>query len=162
MKTVYLAGPILGCTGSEAKDWRKYVADALGKQEIRGVSPLRCEPRIGKRYSAQYSDPKFGTARAIGAKNMFDVRECDITLAYIPKPPLTFHGVVGIHSLGTVTELAWAAWERKPTILVSNDPFILAHPILSANAGWLLETLDEAIEVCVGVLGGYTIGGKYI
>lgn len=156
-QTVYLAGPIMGCTKTEANDWRLDFAQQLANHDIRGVSPLRCEPLIGTRYTMQYADPKFGTARVIGAKNMFDVRQCDMTLAYIPKP------LPGrIHSLGTVSELAWAKWEGKPTILVSDDPYILEHPVLGANAGWLLDNLDDAMEVIVGVLGGYTIGGKNV
>ena len=156
-QTVYLAGPIMGCTRTEANDWRIEFARQLADNDIRGVSPLRCEPLIGERYSMEYADPKFGTARAIGAKNMFDVRQCTMTLAYIPMPDIG-----QFHSLGTISELAWAAILGKPTILVSNDAFILDHPVLGANAGWLLENLDDALEVIVGVLGGYTIGGKNV
>ena len=156
-QTVYLAGPIMGCTRTEANDWRIEFARQLADNDIRGVSPLRCEPLIGERYSMNKPDPKFGTARAIAAKNMFDVLACDMTLAFIPKPePGRFH------SFGTMCELAWAKMASKPTILVSNDPFIQAHPVLGANAGWLLENLEDALEVIVGVLGGYTIGGKNV
>ena len=155
--TVYLAGPIMGCTKTEANDWRIDIAKQLAFNDIRGVSPLRCEPLIGERYSMNYPDPKFGTARVIAAKNMFDVLNCDMTLAYIPKPP---HGAY--HSFGTMCELAWAKMASKPTILVSDDPYIMEHPVLGANAGWLLDTLDDAIEVIVGVLGGYTVGGRNV
>ena len=155
--TVYLAGPIMGCTQGEANDWRIDFAEQLAYNDIRGVSPLRCEPLIGVRYSLQYADPKFGTARAISSKNMFDVRACDMTLANIPKPEDGRY-----HSFGTVCELAWAHWEGKPTILVSDDPFIQAHPVIGANAGWVLDNLDDALEVIVGVFGGYTIGGKNV
>ena len=156
-QTVYLAGPIMGCTRTEANDWRIEFARQLADNDIRGVSPLRCEPLIGERYSMEYADPKFGTARAIAAKNMFDVLNCDMTLAYIPKP------VGGMyHSFGTVCELAWAKMAAKPTILVTDDPYIMQHPVLGANAGWLLENMEDALEVIVGVLGGYTIGGKNV
>ena len=155
--TVYLAGPVMACTWGEANDWRIEFAKQLAFNDIRGVSPLRCEPLIGARYSMNHPDPKFGTARVIGAKNMFDVRQCDMTLAYIPKPEPG-----RVHSLGTVTELAWAKMKEKPTILVSDDPFILEHPVLSACSGWVLTNLDDALEVIIGVLGGYTIGGKNV
>ena len=155
--TVYLAGPIMGCTVEEANDWRIDFAEQLAFNGIRGVSPLRCEPLIGERYSMHYPDPKFGTARVIGAKNMFDVRQCDMTLAYVPKPEPG-----RVHSLGTISELAWAAILGKPTLLVSDDPFILEHSVLSACSGWVLTNLDDALEVIIGVLGGYTIGGKNV
>ena len=74
-QTVYLAGPIMGCTRTEANDWRIEFARQLADNDIRGVSPLRCEPLIGEHYSMEYADPKFGTAKAIGSKNMFDVHQ---------------------------------------------------------------------------------------
>lgn len=156
-KTVYLAGPILHCNKMEANDWREYVADALAPHGIIGVSPLRCEPLIGERYTASTADAKFGTARAIGSKNVFDVRNCDMTLAYLPTPPEGRH-----QSYGTISELAWAYMLGKPAVLVSNDPGILEHPVLSAAAGWMLPDLDDAIEVFIGVLGGYVTGGKNV
>ncbi|MDG5715635.1 hypothetical protein, partial [Acinetobacter baumannii] len=79
MKHVYLAGPIVGCNKAEANDWLKSVDLELmreSKDRVRGISPLRCEPIIGERYLLNYEDPKFGTARAIGSKNMADVRWC--------------------------------------------------------------------------------------
>jgi nucleoside 2-deoxyribosyltransferase len=156
-RTVYLAGPIMDCTKKQANDWRIDFAQRLWSYDIRGVSPLRCEPIIGKRYTMEYADPKFGSARAIASKNMFDVRMCDMTLAFVPKP-----GDNGIHSLGTISELAWAHWEGKPTVLVTDDPFIAGHPVIGANAGWILNNFDDALEVIIGVLGGYTLGGKNV
>lgn len=154
--TVYLAGPIFGCDKTEANDWRFYVANKLSAKNILGVSPLRCEPLVGQRYSHGTQDPKFGTARAIASKNMFDVRNCDITLAYLPTP------LDGRHqSYGTICELAWASMIAKPTILVSDDPSVLNHPVVNACAGWVLTDLDEALEVMIGILGGYN-GGKNV
>ncbi len=166
-KTVYLAGPIMGCTKTEANDWRIEFAKQLAFSDIRGVSPLRCEPLIGERYSLGHQCPKFGTAKAIGSKNVFDVRSCDLTLAYLP-----LRGEVmtiaerewrdTLQSYGTMGELGGAHFLGKPTILVSDDPYVLAHPVLTAFAGWSLPTLDDALEVIVGILGGYTAGGKNV
>ncbi|HKI62869.1 MAG TPA: nucleoside 2-deoxyribosyltransferase [Mariprofundaceae bacterium] len=153
--TVYLAGAIAGLTENEANDWRHYVAEQLGKHGIIGVSPLRCEPLHGETYSFNYPDPKFGTARAIGSKNVYDVRNCDMTLAFLPGPRERL-------SIGTVCELAGAHFINKQTILVSDDEFVRSHPVLDAMSGWVLDNLDDAIEVCVGVLGAYTPGGKNV
>ena len=71
-KTVYLAGPIVSLTRGEANDWRKIVDAQLqnaSEGQIKGVSPLRCEPIIGGRYTLEYDDPKFGMANAIGANS---------------------------------------------------------------------------------------------
>lgn len=150
MKTVYLAGPIAGCDKSEANDWRAYVRHQLAIDGIKGISPLRCEPLVGERYMLNYADPKFGTARAIGSKNVFDVRHCDMTFAFLPREINDRRP-----SYGTVIELAWAHMIGKPTILVTDCPVLREHPVISACAGWLLSTLDEGIEVVAGVLGDY-------
>ena len=157
MKTVYLAGPIIGCNYGQANDWRVRVAEKLKVHNIRGVSPLRCEPLIGKKYKLGYDDSRFGTLKAIGAKNAFDVRNCDMTLAYLPVIPSVRH-----HSYGTIGELAAAHFLNKPPLLVSDDPSIREHPVLNSWAGWVLEDLDQAVDVLVGVLGGYVEGGKYV
>jgi nucleoside 2-deoxyribosyltransferase len=153
---VYLAGPILGCTGPEANNWREEIARKLLAHNIVGISPLRCEPLVGEVYSTEYPDPCFGTARAIAGKNRFDVRSCEMGVFIIPKPP---EG--RLHSFGTLIELAWANADGKQTILVSDDPFIHKHPVIDACANWKLDTVDEAVRVIVGVLGGYT-GGKNV
>lgn len=154
-KYVYLAGPILGCTKGEANDWRRYVADQLEPHGIIGISPLRCEPLIGERYTLEYPDPRFGVPRAIAAKNKHDVQNGDITLAYLPAE-------MGPNiSLGTVGEIFWADAYDKQVILVSDHPKIIQHPVLDAAVDWKLGSLDEAIDVCIGVLGGYT-GGKNV
>lgn len=155
-KFVYLAGPILGCTGPEANDWRHDVDEDLFQHGIVGISPLRCEPLIGDRYGHGTPDPRFGVARAIAAKNKFDVDNCDITLAYMPKPPEGRHA-----SFGTLGEIFWADRAGKQVILVSDDPEIINHPVIDAAVDWKLTTLGEAIDVCIGVLGGYT-GGKNV
>ena len=154
---IYLAGPILGCTAGEANDWRHYVAKKLtyASGELKGVSPLRCEPLIGERYTAQYPDPRFGSPRAIAAKNRFDVRNCDMTLAYLPKEMAKL-------SIGTIIECAWADAYGQQVILVSDHPDIVNHPVLDACVDWKLETLDEAVDVIIGVLGGYVPGGKNV
>lgn len=148
--TVYLAGPIGGCSKGEANDWRGFASDYLDRYDLLGISPLRCEPLIGKRYTNESADPKFGTARAIGSKNIYDVRRCDMTLVYLPrelnerKP-----------SYGSVIELAWAHMLGKPTVLVTDDPALREHPVVNACAGWVLDDLEEGLELIVGILGDY-------
>jgi nucleoside 2-deoxyribosyltransferase len=153
---VYLAGPILNCTEGEANDWRREVAAKLLPHNIIGVSPLRCEPLHGERYNMEYPDPRFGTPRAIAAKNRFDTRSCEMGLFFVPKPDTG-----RLHSFGTVGEMFWMNGDGKQTILVSDDPFIRGHPVIDAASNWKLETFDEAVDVIVGVLGAYA-GGKHV
>lgn len=163
-KFVYLAGPVLDQTNAQANNWRLRVASILEEHGIIGISPLRCEPLHGLTYQTGYPDEKFGTARAIMHKNLYDVQACDMTLAYIPKPrprDLAVPGDYPHHSWGTMAELSWAKALGKPAILVTDDINIRNHPVLNAQAGWVLDTLDEATEVLIGILGGYT-GGKSV
>jgi nucleoside 2-deoxyribosyltransferase len=156
-KFVYLAGPVLGCYKGEANDWRHQVAAELNfNGGIIGISPLRCEPIIGEKYGLGGVDPKFGTARVIKAKNMFDTKNCDLVFAYMPKPPAGRHA-----SFGTICEIAWGHALGKPVILVTDDPEVRDHPVINASCDWVLETLDEGLEVCIGILGGYC-GGKNV
>ena len=150
MRTCYLAGSITDCNKGEANDWRGNVSSALEQHGIRGISPLRCEPLIGERYQLTHQDPRFGTAKAIASKNFLDVQLTDMTLCYMPKDMNERR-----LSMGTLIELAWAHALRKPTILVSDYDFITEHPVVQAYASWILSTLDEAVDVIVGVLGEY-------
>lgn len=149
---VYLAGPISDCTYGEANDWRRDVSFKLDSVGMCGISPLRCEPLVGERYTTGSPDPCFGTARAIASKNFLDVQTCHITLCYLPlaanKRRL---------SIGTLIELAWAHALRKPTILVTEDPFLIEHPVVQANASWVVPTLNDALEVIRGVYGDYCV-----
>jgi len=149
--TVYLAGPILDMRKGEANDWREEVTKALAWHNVVGISPLRCEPLVGDPYTAGTACPKFGTAKAIGSKNVFDVRKCDMILAYIPNPGEGRH-----HSWGTICEMSWAFALGKPAVLVSEDPDVRNHPVLNATAGWVVESLDDGVEIIAGILGDYS------
>jgi hypothetical protein len=163
---VYLAGPILGCTEGEATDWRRFVAEKLLQYNIVGVSPLRCEPIHGERYSADYPDECFGVPRAIAGKNRFDVLTCIMGVFWIPTPEPG-----RLHSFGTLGELFWTNGLGKQTILVTDDDFIAKHPVIDAAATWKFvvpkgrppgETFASALRVLEGVLGAYAPGGKAV
>lgn len=157
-KTVYLAGPITGMLKGAANDWRYEFAEQLKDHGIIGISPLRCEPLVGERYGGTYADPKFGTARAIASKNLYDVQSCDMTLAFMPATARIDSGHL---SSGTLIEIGWANAFRKPLVLVSDDLEAYNHPVVNAACGWVLDNLDDGLEVVLGILGGYT-GGKNV
>lgn len=155
-KFVYLAGPIAGRTEDQAKYWRGQVAKALAhKHDIIGVSPLRCEPvGISGVYDVSYqNDPQFGTLRAIGSKNFADVQMCDMTLAYLPKGAPV--------SAGTLIEIGWSYALRKPVVLVSDDDYLINHPVVTTCCSWVLNTLEAGTNLVVNILGAYA-GGKNV
>lgn len=150
MRNVYLAGPITNNTREEANEWRAATRERLWSHGIAGISPLRCEPLIGERYTLGTPDPRFGTARAIASKNFFDVAACDVTLAYMPleleKETL---------SLGTLLEIGWAFGLRKPVILATDDERLIRHPVVNSSVAWLVPTLSDAVDVVIGILEDY-------
>ena len=150
-KFIYLAGPIAGCTQEEANEWREYVRSML-PHAIVGISPLRCEPlKEGMLYTEEGASPKmWSDPRAIATKNWLDTESCDLVLAYLPKELNEKRP-----SYGTVIEIGWAIGLRKPLIVVSDDKQLMDHPLIKHNASWRLDSLDDAVEVIVGLFGEY-------
>ena len=169
-RTVYLAGPITDCTDKEANDWRATASSRLADFGITGISPLRCEPIHGERYGADNPDPRFGVPRAIASKNVFDVRSCDMMLAYFPPEEKVGelwwdadkHGFPDYAykwpSVGTIWEIGLAQMASKPTIVVCENKILARHPVIQASSSWLLDTLDEGLDVAIGVLQDYAEG----
>lgn len=153
-KYIYLAGPIAGCTDNEANDWRDEFSLRLRKMfggKVAGISPLRCEPpNVSGRYELNYEDVLFGTARAISTKNLYDVKACDMMLAYMPRELNERRP-----SYGTIVELGWAYAFGKPVIVVTDDPYLRQHPVVGLCVGWFLKTFGEAFELIDGIMGNY-------
>jgi nucleoside 2-deoxyribosyltransferase len=150
-KYIYLAGPIAGLTEEEATTWRNDV-DLMLPDNIVGISPLRCEPlRPGMVYTDDgATDKMWSDPRAINAKNWLDTESADLVLAYLPKEMNDRRP-----SIGTIIEIGWSIGLKKPLIVVSDDEQIMDHPLIECNAAWRFKTLDEAIEVIIGLFGDY-------
>lgn len=149
-KYIYLAGPISGCSVKEALDWRAYVQDLL-PEGIVGISPLRCEPSVEGTYSQSYDDLLFGTVGAITSKNDFDVRSCDLILAYLPDESVSLRP-----SYGTMFEIAWALELRKPVIIVSDNEFLVNNALVKFKVPWILPDLKSAVTLIRGLMDDYT------
>ena len=150
-KYIYLAGPIAGCTAEEATEWRKYVCTFF-PHGIVGISPLRCEPlKDGMTYTEPgATEKKWSDPRAIATKNWLDTESCDLVLAYLPKE-LNERSP----SYGTTIEIGWAIGLRKPLIVVSDDEYLMNHPLIKHNASWRFDNLEDAADVIVGLFGDY-------
>lgn len=134
---IYLAGPIRGKTEAGACVWRDQIREVLAQinPAMIGVSPLRCErPQDDGNYPVDYS---YAFAHEITAKNLLDVRRCDVVLAYLPDAS----------SIGTLQEIGWAVGLEKPVIVVSADDAVLTHPVLMATVPFLFD--------CRGGKGGW-------
>ncbi len=123
---VYLAGPILGKTFREATEWRQHAASMLDTSCTRAVDPMRDEMDTRKSVKPHPWVPR---------KNLFDLRRCDIVLAYEPKD-----------SAGTMMEIG-AAWALgKPVVLVApSSPLLWVHPCVADACLWRGGDLNDGI-----------------
>jgi nucleoside 2-deoxyribosyltransferase len=121
---VYLAGPMEGCSDDEMLVWRR-AATLSFNDGIKAISPVRI-------------DSTFSTA--IITQNQYDVRECDVTLAYLPKSISDRRC-----SYGTICEIAWAHAQNKPVVIVSDDPYVHDHPVIQ-EIGVHFDELNTAVE----------------
>lgn len=136
MLKVYLAGPITGLDPAEATGWRDYVTLKLPKAQFTVLNPLRGKALpVGKVEPYDESDPK-RSVKYIFERARFDVKQCDIFLAYL----------VGPKSLGTMAELAWAYDWDKPTVGILTPGSNWDNAFVKAMVGFECKTIDQAIE----------------
>lgn len=147
---VYLAGPITGLTESSAKDWRESVKQLLPSGFV-GVDPLRSEPKVNGSYKPHYADKKFGTPSAINVKNWVDTMRADVVLAYLPRV-LNEKEL----SIGTMFEIGWASAHRKHVVLVTDDPRVINHPLMTQNVSHILPSFEDAVDTIAGIYSVYT------
>lgn len=126
--TIYLCGPINGCTDEECVDWREMVKTAwLGET----LDPMRRDFR-------QRED---AAAREIVEKDKRDIDACDALLVNHPKP-----------SVGTAMEILYA-WERGKAIVVVAPRDMAISPWLRYHATKIVHSFEDALA-CLEELGG--------
>lgn len=86
--SVYLAGPIAGCSDEEANGWRDLAARALRAANFVVSNPMERD----------YRGREAGNAREIVDADLRDIRECEFMLANATRP-----------SWGTAMEIMYAA-----------------------------------------------------
>jgi nucleoside 2-deoxyribosyltransferase len=158
-KTVYLAGPISGCTWEEATGWRNEVRDQLLRSSIKAVSPLRakvylreCTNPIKDHYDDDDIDvnafQNMSTPRGITTRDRFDCLNTNVL----------FVNLLGTDrvSIGTAMEIAWADANRIPSVIVIEDegnPH--DHAMINECTGYRVNTLEKGIEIVKAILGDY-------
>lgn len=142
---VYLAGPITGTSYDEATNWRD-VASVKLNSNIQGISPMR-----GKQYLAgkefiqdAHAEYTMSTPKAIVCRDRFDATRCDVLL-------VNFVGAKRV-SIGTVLEIAWADSQRIPIVIAMEKDNVHQHAMIKEMAGYVVETLDEAVDVVNKIL----------
>ena len=121
MMKVYLAGPIDRVSEGDAKMWRDEASTIL-----QGMGCLPIDPMRGKSRPYLYSDAE------IDNRDIWDVYQSDIVLAYLPPEQVTY---------GTFVEIGLARAWRKLLVVVG-DP---RTPLVRHYAVRCFETLAEAL-----------------
>lgn len=150
--SVYLSGPIAGQTFESATDWREFIQAELDSYGITSFSPMRREeylspdqleklPAISDRYGNIPITPK-----GITTRDRFDTERCDLMIAYLPDAEKA--------SIGTSIEIGWADAFRTPIIAImpSREGNVHNHPMITEIVGYIVETLEEAIELTATIL----------
>lgn len=152
-KYIYLAGPITGFSYEGVTEWRNEVSRKF-LPGIFGVSPMRLKDFLKGQgpIGHSYESDVLSNGRAVLERDRYDCTHADGVIAVFPKdaPQL---------SVGTLVEVGWATANRIPTIVVSDDPRIVTHPLIKGNVGWIVSDLDTAVHVINGVFGPYVADG---
>ena len=147
---VYLAGPILGETYTDCRfGWRQTVAMAM-LPGITVLSPMRHEGHLSEHVGPiddeviNLAEHLFSESKIIFAKDVLDIRSCDIMLA-------NFLGATR-PSLGTVSEIGMAYILNKTIITVMEDTNIHLHPFMLEPSALVLDNLPDAITAINSLL----------
>lgn len=120
MRTVYLAGPINGCTDAEAREWREQV-----KRELTGA--YRCIDPMDDDFRGHEAE----NARTIVQRDKARIRGAETVLANVWRP-----------SVGTPMEVQYAKGEGKTVVLIATEP---VSPWYVYHASVIVPTVDAAI-----------------
>ena len=145
-KYVYLAGHVSGLTHVDATAWRDRATEEL-LPRIQCLSPLRGLEYLERKDVIQPTypgDPMF-TPRGIITRDYCDLRRADLLLAYLMHAP-------NKASIGTIDEIARASELKKPIVVVMGTKNVHQHPMIQEAAGYIVDNLDDAIEIVRGVL----------
>lgn len=121
MKTLYLCGPINGCTDAEANDWRQAVIAAW---------PGRCIDPMVRDYRGREAE----AFQEIVEMDKADVDACDVLLVNYDRP-----------SVGTSMEVLYA-WERGKQVIVVCRPDAPISPWLRYHAHSVVFSFADALE----------------
>lgn len=119
--TIYLAGPINGCTDEQANDWRTYVKENWDGSTL---DPMRRD----------YRGREDECVDEIVELDKVDVEQCGIFLANCPQP-----------SYGTAMEIFYAWQARKPVIVIHPADKAVS-PWIRYHSDTVVHSLDEALS----------------
>lgn len=143
---VYLAGPIGGISYGASTSWREYASQQLTSDAIKTCSPLRGKTYLANEVHLQgsYEAYPLSSRHDLTTRDRFDTMRCDMILA-------NFSGADRV-SIGTCIEIGWADMLRKPIVIAMEPGNVHCHAMIRECAGFIVPTLDEAIDIVKRVL----------
>lgn len=150
--TVYLSGPITGCTYEGCTDWRDFARQFLAEFGVDGLSPMR-----GKEFLRGKGTITDGMQEvisnfmsqdaAIVTRDRWDTTRCDFML-------VNLLGAERV-SIGTMIELGWADAARVPVVLVMEPSGnIHEHAFVRQLSGYRVDTLEAGLDLLLAALAG--------
>lgn len=148
MREVYLCGPITGSSETEVNNWRELVYANLNAEGIKTISPTRVNEVIFKRTNDDDSlkDTKLiSDLKSIVTRDRFDTTK---------RADMLIVNLLGAEkvSIGSMIELGWADSHRVPVIVVMEQDNIHNHAFVREIAGWIVDSVEEAVEIAKAVL----------
>lgn len=142
---IYLAGPIAGKDYTGATHWREWVASELNRaaSQLVAYSPMR-----GKDFlkdveaftSLPYNENPMTTGEGVYMRDRYDVESSD----------LVFVNLLGAErvSIGTMFEMAWASFLRKPVItVIEENGNIHEHIFVQQAMGYRVSSLMAGVQL---------------
>lgn len=127
MKSVYLAGPINGCSDSEAKDWRADATRLLKAAGCRVLDPMRRD----------YRGQEMLNAPRLVEGDKRDICECGYVLVFAARP-----------SWGTAMEILYAH-ERGRRVVAVVPEGVTISPWLSYHTTEIVRTIVDATDAII-------------
>jgi hypothetical protein len=143
---VYLGGSITGQTYDGATGWREYVSRELFSHGIKSLDPMRGKAYLSKEemIADSYTEV-MATIKGITTRDRFDCTRADLVL-------FNFEGAEHV-SVGSCIEVGWADAARIPIVVVMSEGNPHWHGMIRECAGFIVPTLDAAIDVIARILG---------
>lgn len=123
MTTLYLCGPINGCTDSECNDWRSFVKE---RWDGGTIDPMRRD----------YRGREDSCVDEIVELDKIDVTNSDIILVNYDKP-----------SVGTSMEVLYAFERGKLVVVVARSDTSIS-PWLRYHSHKIFRSFDDALQFC--------------
>lgn len=120
-KTIYLCGPIMGCTDAEANDWRSRVKELW---EGRVLDPMRRD----------YRGRELESFEEVVKLDKVDVHQSDALIVNFPGP-----------SVGTAMEV-YMAFEMGKLVVVVVSEGTRISPWLRYHSHVIVNSFEEAVQ----------------